>query len=183
MSTNSTGATRRPSWWNPGWSWKVWLMVVFLLIPTLGFAFWVLAEAGGQTKIDPQTFATAQGNADGPITAITGTGHTVYHSNDPLPDARAPRADGRLTLVWFTNGTCVKCEDQVFVHRVMAEYQDTVAFVEKASDRDTADERLGVKDVPTFVWLDAEGTEMARFGSVAHEAAFRAEIEKVTGKP
>lgn len=158
-------------------------MVLFLLIPTLGFALWVLAEAGGQTKIDPPTLAIAQDNANGPITAITGTAHTVYHSTRPLPDARAPRADGFLTLVWFTNGTCAACEDELFVHRVMAEYEDTVVFVEKATDRDTADERLEVKSVPTFVWLDAEGTELARFGAVADEAAFRAEIEKVTSKP
>lgn len=173
-------AKRRPSWWNPGWGWKVWLMVLFLLIPTLGFALWVLAEAGGQTKIDPATLAVASKNADSPVTAITGTAHTVYHSNAPLPDARAPRDDSRLTLVWFTSGTCKECEDELFVHKVMNEYRARVVFVEKSVDRDTADERLGVEDTPTFVWLNVEGTEMARFGAVADEAAFRAELEKIT---
>lgn len=181
MSTPST-AERHPRWWNPGWGWKVWLMVLFLLIPTLGFALWVLAEAGGQTKIDPETLVIAADNADGPITAITGTAHTVYHSSEPLVDARAPRADGRLTLVWFTSGTCKKCEEELFVHRVMAEYNDRIVFIEKSIDRDTADERLGVKDTPTFVLLDSKGTEMARFGTVADEAAFRLEVEKVTSQ-
>lgn len=169
-------------WMNPGWSWKVWAMVVALLIPTLGFALWVLSQASGQTKIDPGTYALAQKNSDGEITAITGTGHTVYHSNRPLPDAKSPRADGKITLVWFTNASCVECEKELFVHRVMAEYRQSVVFVEKAADRDTADDRLGVKQLPTFVWLDADGNEMGSFGAVANESDFREQLSKVTAK-
>ena len=169
------------SWLNPQWSWKVWGMVVALLIPTLGFALWVLAQAGGQTKIDPATYVLAQKNADSEITAITGTAHTVYHSNKPLPDAKAPRADGKLTLVWFTNASCKECESELFVHQVMADYRSAVVFVEKAADRDAADDRLGVKTVPTFVWIDAEGNEVGTFGAVATESEFRSKIATFLG--
>lgn len=167
------------SWLNPGWNWKVWAMVVALLIPTLGFALWVLAQANPQTKIDPATYALAQKNSGGDITAITGTGHTVYHSTRPLPDAKAPRTDGKLTLVWFTNATCTECEKELFVHKVMGDYREQVVFVEKAADRDTADDRLGVKNLPAFVWLDAKGNELGRFGAVGNEPDFRAEVSKV----
>jgi hypothetical protein len=172
---------KRVAWWSPGWSWKVWVMVVLFLIPTLGFALWVLASANPQTKIDAATLGIAQANAGTDITAITGTGHTVYYSIAPLPDARAPRTDHKWTLVWFTNGTCTKCEDEQFVHKVMADYRDQAVFVEKATDRDTADERLNVTQANTFVWLDAGGNEIGRFGAVADEAAFRAEIDKALG--
>lgn len=170
------------SWWNPGWSWKVWLMVVALLIPTLGFALWVLSQASSQTKIDPAVFSLAQKNSNGEITAITGTGHTVYHSSRALPDGKSIETDGKLTLVWFTNTTCTECEDELFVHSVMAGYRDNVVFLEKSTDRDTADDRLGVKQVPTFVWLDPNGTELGRFGAVADEQAFIAEVEKESPK-
>ncbi len=169
------------SWLNPRWSWKVWAMVVALLVPTLGFALWVLSQASEQTKIDPATYALAQKNAGTEITAITGTGHTVYHSNKLLPDAKAPRADGKMTLVWFTNAACTECEKELFVHQVMAEYRDAAVFVEKAADRDTAADRLGVKAVPAFVWLDAQGNELGRFGAVATEAEFRDQLAKVIG--
>ncbi|MEO8540116.1 MAG: hypothetical protein ABI577_10290 [bacterium] len=175
--------TSKPvSWWSPGWSWKVWGMVVLFLIPTLGFALWVLSQATTQTKIDPPTLSLAQRNSGSEITAVTGTGHTVYHSNKPLPDAKAPQAEGKITLVWFTNSTCKTCQDELFVHRVMADYRENVVFMEKATDRDTSDDRLGVKSVPTFVWLDADGNEMARFGAVSDEAAFRQELDKVSVK-
>ena len=182
MKTVRTATAPSVSWWNPGWSWKVWVMVVLFLIPTLGFALWVLSQASGQTRIDPATFALAQKNAGTEITAITGTAHTVYHSNRPLPDAKSPRADGKFTLVWFTNGTCTECQDELFVHRVMADYRNHVVFVEKATDRDTADDRLGVKQVPTFVWLDDHGNELGRFGKVESEDAFVAELDKVTAR-
>lgn len=170
------------SWLNPRWNWKVWAMVFALLIPTLGFALWVLAEATPQTKMDPALFAIAQRNSGSEITAITGSAHTVYHSNSPLPDAKAPQAEGKLTLVWFTNSSCTQCESELFVHRVMAEYRQSVVFVEKATDRDTADDRLGVKQVPEFVWLDPQGEEMGRFGAVASETAFRDELAEVTAR-
>lgn len=157
-------------------------MVAFLLIPTLGFAVWVLAEAGGQTKIDPATLSLARQNAGGSITAITGTEHTIYHANDPLPEAKAHREDGKLTLAWFTTSSCKECQDEVFVHTVMKDYRDEIAFMEKELGREPAAARLGVKEVPTFVFLDKEGVELARFTDAADETAFRAEIEKVLNR-
>ena len=164
MSMKATSVAPAVSWLNPRWSWKVWAVVAALLVPTIGFTLWVFAQANGK----------------GDVTAITGTGHTVYHSTRPLPDAKAPQADGMITLVWFTNATCRECEKELFVHKVMADYRKSVVFVEKAIDRDTSAERLGVKQVPTFVWLDAEGNAMGSFGAVADEAQFREELAKMT---
>jgi hypothetical protein len=174
---------RATRWWNPGWSWKVWGVVTLLLIPTVGLSAWVLAEADPQTKIDAATLGVAQANADSDVIAITGTAHTVYHSPAPLPSAATPRGDGRYTLVWFTNQTCARCQQELFVHKTMANYRGKVVFVEKATDRDNADDQLGVKDVPSFVWLDANGKELGRFGAVADDAALQAEVAKVVAQP
>ena len=151
-------------------------MVAFLLIPTLGFAFWVLSQASGQTKIDPETLALARANSGTSVTAITGTEHTVYHSGDPVPEPKAHREDGKLTLVWFTKTTCSQCEDELFVHTVMADFRDDAVFMEKELSRESAAKRLNVKDVPTFVWLDPEGNELGRFTDVTNEATFRADV-------
>jgi hypothetical protein len=170
---------RARAWWSPGWSWRVWAIMLFFLVPTLGFALWVFSQAGGQTKIDSTLIPVASENADGSdITVITGRGHTVYHANKALPDAKSPRADDQLTLVWFTSQGCTVCEQELFVHRFMENYHGRVVFMEKAVDRETADERLGVKELPTFVWLDAQGNEKGRFGPVKDEAELRAEVEK-----
>lgn len=169
-------------WWSPGWGWKMWLVTVALLVPTFGFALWVLVEAGGQTKIDAATLTLARQNARGElgeITAITGTEHTVYHSNSPLPEPRAHREDGRLTLVWFTTTSCQECERQAFVHRAVAELDPEFVFVEKEMARESADERLRVAAAPTFVWLDAEGNELGRFTELPDAAALRAEVDKL----
>jgi len=154
-----------------------------MAIPTLGFAIWVLAEAGGQTKIDPATLALARQNSGGNITALTGTGHTVYHSNEPLPEPKAPRDDGQPTLVWFTSESCTVCEEMLFVHTTMEEYQGRVVFVEKSVARETSDERLGVSTVPTFVMLDAEGNEQARFEAAATAEEFKAKVESAISAP
>lgn len=156
-------------------------MVAAMLIPTLGFAVWVLAEAGGQSKIDPQTLAIASQNAREDVIAITGTEHTVYHANGPLAEAKAPRTDGRLTVAWFTKTTCTVCTEQEFVHAVMSEFRDDVVFVEKEVARDTADERLGVKDVPTFVVLDARGGELDRFTDPGTPEALRERVAALIG--
>jgi|GEM_PF-5273195 len=152
-------------------------MVALLLIPTFGFALWVLAEAGGQSKIDPELVGIAGKNSGGPVTAITGTEHTVYHSNQPLPTAGHPREDGRLTLVWFTRTSCASCEKQLFVHRVMAEFED-VMFLEKDVSREPAAAQLGVSETPVFVWLDANGQVLGRVDAFPDEAALRAAVEE-----
>lgn len=151
-------------------------MVAAMVFPTLAFAVWVLVEAGGETPIDAEVQALAEGNAGGPVIAISGTEHTSYHWPGPLPSAEAPREDGRLTLVWFTGPSCAACEDMGYIHRVMAEFREEVVTVEKAVDRDTADERLGVGEVPALVALSGDGIEVARVEDAEGmtEAEFRA---------
>ncbi len=170
-------------WWNPGWGVKVWLMVAFMVLPTLGFAVWVLLEAGGESPIDPATQALAEGNAGGPVIAISGTEHTSYHSPGPLPSAAAPREDGRLTLVWFTSPSCSACAELSFVHPTMAGYREELVTLEKSVDRDTSDERLGVTEVPAFLLLKATGEELDRLvaprGGLT-EQAFREWLDNAT---
>ncbi len=149
-------------WWNPRWSLKVWLMVAAMVFPTLAFAVWVLVEAGGETPIDPETQALAEANAGGAVIAISGTEHTSYHSPGPLPGADSPREDGRETLVWFTGPSCAACDELGYIHRAMATFRDDVVTLEKAVDRDTADERLGITEIPALVALSANGVELAR---------------------
>ncbi|MGE0601522.1 MAG: TlpA family protein disulfide reductase [Dehalococcoidia bacterium] len=177
MATNSLSAKQSP-WFNPLWSGKVWIMVAFMLIPTLGFAIWVASQAGGQTKVDPEILAIARANSGTTVTAITGTEHTVYHSGDPIPEAKAHRTDGKLTLVWFTKTTCSSCEDELFVHGVMQDFRDDVAFMEKDVSREAAAKRLNVTDVPTFIWIDSEGNELGRFTDAGNEASFRADVRE-----
>ena len=160
--------------------------MVLLLVPSIGFALWVLAEAGGQTTIDPATMALARENAAGElgaITAITGTEHTVYHANDPLPNAKFPREDGRDTLVWFTTTSCAKCEQQSWLQPAVKEIRQErdFVFMEKEISREPAATQLGVTGAPAFVWLDAEGKELGRFTEIADKAALAAEVERVTG--
>ena len=150
-------------------------MAAVVVVPVVLGTVWILAEAGGQTRIDPATLTIARLNAGGPITAITGTEHTVYHANDALPDAKAPRADGRPTLIWFTNTACAPCEQELFVHAVAAEFRDSLTFVEKEGQGDRAD--AGRSDAPTFVFIDELGNELKRFGAVATDAEFKAQIE------
>ena len=177
-ATNVRSDARARRWWSSGWSLGVWAMVAAMLIPTLGFAVWVLYEAGGQTEVDPALLSIARENADGPITAITGTEHTVYHANNALPDANSPRSDDALTLVWFTSSSCSACDATGFEHRVMADYRGDVVFMEKAADRESADERMGIKNLPAFAWLDPAGNQIGRSAPFDDEAALRAEVER-----
>lgn len=165
-------------WWNPGWSPKVWLMVAAMIFPTLGFAIWVLIEAGGESPVDPELEALAAANAGAAVITIQGTEHTSYHFPGAVPSAAQPREDGRATLVWFTGPSCGNCETP-FVHRVAANYRERLVTYEKATDRDRLDEALGITDIPAFVLLDSEGRELARLLPAAQidEPAFVAWLE------
>lgn len=170
------------AWWDPGWSWKVWAMAAAMAFPTLGFAVWVLLEAGGETGVDEAALALARSNAGGQVIAIQGTEHTIYHALDPLPSASSPRADGRPTLVWFTGPACAACEDLRGINTVMAGYRGRVVFMEKAADRDTAAARYAVGNDPVFLLVDASGEELGRFPLPEDEAAFRAALDALLAR-
>lgn len=173
----------RRGWWNPRWGWKTWAVAALMVLPTFGFAVWVLLEAGGESPIDPELEAIAAANAGGPVIAISGTEHTSYHFPGPLPTPAEPRADGRPTLVWFTSPSCARCDDMLFVHRVMAGYRDQLVFIEKSVGRDTADERYGIDSTPAFLLIDANGEELGRFGYAPDEAGFRQELARFVAQP
>ncbi len=181
--TGAMTTTPRRGWWNPRWGWKTWAVAALMVLPTLGFAVWVLLEAGGESPIDPGLQALAEANAGGPVVAISGTEHTIYHSPAPLPTAAEPRADGRRTVVWFTSPSCARCDGMLFVHRVMSGYREQFVFVEKSIGRDTAGERYGIDATPAFLVIDASGKELGRFGYIQDEEGFRRELARFVAQP
>ncbi|MBK6319213.1 MAG: hypothetical protein IPF51_10625 [Dehalococcoidia bacterium] len=60
---------------------------------------------------------------------------------------------------------------------MMKDFRKDFVFMEKEMGREPAAGRLGVESAPGFVWLDAEGNELGRFGAVADEAALRAQVD------
>jgi len=82
-----------------------------------------------------------------------------------LPTAEAPRADGKLTLLWFRAFDCPRCETMsAFAERTFDKYAARLA----QQDADIHDEeqlvrRFHVPGTPTFVLLDPAGKELTRF--------------------
>jgi len=138
------------------------------------FAVFVMQAARRETVEDPATTSLARENAGGDVRVLTGAHHTVYHSTAPLPSTSALRADGKPTLVWFSGTWCEFCERmEPFAHETARTFTDRLAFVEKSVDDDwAAAARFGVRGTPTFVLIDAEGKEIARFGFQATASAF-----------
>lgn len=99
------------------------------------------------------------------VQVLTGGIHTVYHSSAPLPTADAPRQDGRPTLVWFSGTWCDICHRmEPYANTTFKQFEGRLAFVEKSVDHDrAAANRYGVRGTPTFVLLDAQGRDVARF--------------------
>lgn len=134
-------------------------------------------QANGTEASDE--LALAKDNAGGAdIRVLTGS-HKVYHLDDPLPTADAPRADGRPTLVWFSATWCTTCKSmEPFAHATANQLTDEIVFVEKAIDEEpdtAADYR--VLGPPTFVLLDRTGQEIGRFGYQGDAASFEAAIQ------
>ncbi|WBL37355.1 thioredoxin family protein [Tepidiforma flava] len=175
-----TAAPRRKrAWWNPGWSPKVWLIILAMVFPTVGFTAWVGLAARGESTVDPQLTEIARANAGSDILVVRGPAHTAYHALAPLPTPAQPQPAGLPTLVFFSSPACTACERMQFVHRVMEEFRGRIVFVEKSVDRDTSAERYGVRETPTFVLIDAEGRELTRFGALPDAAAFRAKVTEL----
>lgn len=107
----------------------------------------------------------APGAVPAGVQVLTGGIHTVYHSQAPLPTADAPREDGRPTLVWFSGTWCDICHRmEPYANTTFQQFEGRIAFVEKSVDHDRASaSRYGVRGTPTFVLLDAQGRDVARF--------------------
>jgi thiol-disulfide isomerase/thioredoxin len=132
------------------------------------------------STVDASVQAVAAENAGGPVEALTGSRHTVYHSAAALPDETHPRADGRPTLIWFSGTWCDFCERMdPFAYDVMAAYRERAVFVEKSVDHDrNAAARYGIRGTPTFVLIDAAGNELTRFGFQPTAGLLGATIEQ-----
>lgn len=167
-----TGPAPAPTGWTP----KTWLILAAMIVPVLAGGIYMAVGAERQTREDPAAMRLAAANAGTAIEVFTGPDHTVYHSSAALPTDAAPRADGKPTLVWFSNTNCSRCEDMTFAHAVAAEFSGRAVFVEKATDRDTATGAYAVTAAPTFVLIDARGKEAARFGYAATAGELRAAI-------
>lgn len=171
----------RRQWWNPGWSWKAWAIILAMVFPTVGLTAWVGLAARGESPVDPALADLARANAGSEILIVRGPEHTAYHSLAPLPTEAAPRADGLPTLVFFSAPACAACERMQFAHRVMAGERDRVVFVEKSVDRDPVSAAYGIRETPSFVLIDAAGRELARFGALPDAEAFRAKVDELLG--
>jgi hypothetical protein len=82
-----------------------------------------------------------------------------------LPTAAAPRADGKLTLLWFRAFDCPRCEVMsAFAERTFDKY-DARLFQQDADIHDDEQlvRRFHVPGTPTFVLLDPAGKELTRF--------------------
>lgn len=148
------------------------------MIPVAIVGYYVVFVTAGVTSVDPAVEQLARENAGGAVQAFTGPRHTVYHSTAALPSAAEPRADGKPTLVWFSETGCVECKTmESFAHQTAHRYLDKLVFVEKAIDRDSSAARYGVTTPPVFVLLDARGEEITRFGLQPNAAAFDAAVQ------
>lgn len=139
----------------------------------------VLITSSGSSEVNDDLTALAAQSGRGEVRVITGSRHTVYHAEDPLPERATPRADGQPTLVWFSATWCEFCEQMdPFVHEVGSTFDERMVFVEKSVDHDRrAADRYGIRGTPTFVMLDAAGNEQSRFHYQSSAADFAAAIE------
>ncbi len=174
MPTPAAAPRRRPL---PG----VLVLAVFLCIfvPLAIVAAYTLFFSKTATSIDPAREALAASLAGAPVQPLTGPLHTVYFSAQPLPGAAAPRADGRFTLVWFSSTNCRDCQRmESFVYTAAQQFSSRLVFLEKAVNRDSAAARYSVDQTPTFLLLDATGTEVVRFGYQPSADAFSQAITR-----
>lgn len=159
-------------------NWRSWLGWGAVALVIAGAAALVI-RGPGQSVEDPSIAALAEASSGGPVTALRGSAHTVYHSTLPLPTAAVPRPDGKPTLVWFSGTWCEVCRRmEPFVYPAVRPYADRLVFVEKSVDHDRAAAvRYGVRGTPTFVLVDATGDEVARFYYQPSAASFVQSIE------
>ena len=155
----------------------VWAVLVSLMFPVAIVGYYVFFVTSAETSVDPAMQQLAAANAGGPVQPFTGPKHTVYQATAPLPSADAPRTDGKVTLVWFSSTSCEQCHSmETYAQQTASEFRDRIVFVEKAVDRDTSAARYGVTATPTFVFLDASGKELSRFGYEGSAAALQQAI-------
>ena len=146
------------------------LIIAAVAVAVFG-GWYVLAGGGGD--------GSASAEDSGPVRVIDGSRHTVFHSNLPLPTGSVPQAEGKPTLVWFSGTWCEFCEAmEPFANSTAAEFDARMVFVEKSVDHAESDsQKFRVRGTPTFVMLDVNGSEIARFGFQRTAGAFRATIE------
>jgi len=139
-----------------------------------------LVSQGAAQPADAATEQLARSNSGTDVTVHAGSRHVVYHSDEPLPSASFPRVDGQPTLVWFSGTWCHVCEQMApFAHETAAAYTDQLVFVEKSVDHDRdSSGRYGVRGTPTFIMLDAVGSEVTRFHGSPNATSFAAQIEQ-----
>lgn len=99
----STGAPPVRAWWRYGG-----LAAVVTAVVLAGAAF---ALRGGSDAAPAQLSAAdpiaelAARLSDSAIVVYPSSTHTIYHATAALPSVERPRADGRSTLIWFSQPT------------------------------------------------------------------------------
>lgn len=67
-----------------------------------GAAWWWHSTGASASDTDVQEAAALAGVPASAIQPVTGGIHVIYHATTPLPSPAQPRADGKLTLLWFS---------------------------------------------------------------------------------
>jgi hypothetical protein len=67
-----------------------------------GAAWWWTRAGGSVSDTDIREAAALAGVPASAIQPLTGGIHVVYHATTPLPSPTQPRADGKVTLLWFS---------------------------------------------------------------------------------
>lgn len=82
-----------------------------------------------------------------------------------LPTPETPRADGKLTLLWFRALDCPRCERMSdFATATFDRYAARLVQVDAdVYDQEKLARRFRVPGTPTFVLLDPAGKELTRF--------------------
>ncbi len=149
-------------------------------------AFVFVRSGGPEAPADPAQAQLASATRQARrVKVLTGSHHTVYHSVPPHPPRSAPRADGLPTLVGTRAPGASSASRWNLRTPVGRPVRGRMVFAEKSVDDDRqAASRYGIRGTPTFVLVDANGQEVARFGFQRDEQSFAAAIEAaLAGSP
>ncbi len=155
------------------------LLAVVGLAFVTGHADAIMGSAGAATPANPEVTAAP------PAPATCGTSAVV--PTDGAPSVAASPVDKMPTMIEFVSAHCpichrmaplvAKAERDCSTHGVRIRQVD----VATASGREGVS-RYGILGVPTFVFLDQEGTEIARLVGEQPEVTLRQTLEVLAGQ-
>ncbi|MCM1009580.1 MAG: thioredoxin family protein [Fusobacterium sp.] len=110
------------------------------------------------------------------IFALPVIAYALLNANQPAPSEVAVAATGMPQMIKFSSPMCSDCQHMAeILHQVQPQYQDKVEFVEISVNQSSPQvkeqiRRYNVKLVPTMVFLNSNGQQIARVeGSIPKE--------------